>query len=526
MTHRMFSRNAELVARVPIRKMIDAVRAEPAMPIWWGRNQSGMQAPSAARRRRARARAKRSGVTRSTTRCAHAERLAAPDINLHKQLVNRMLEPFAWITVIITATEWANFFTQRTHEDAQPELKHIATLMLAAYRASAPRALGAGEWHTPLILADEEAVASARGALEDQRRALGARVVPVARRSRAITPRISSCTSGWSAAARTGIGRRSSTSRRRSRSRGVVRQLPRLGAVPQALRAGARVDVSRTRRRSRRSAEAAAAPAASRARLVARARRGIALFFARPRRRRRAHAARRAGRRADRATSCSRASRRAGRSGPAAARAQHRRPASCRVRRLGDRPDPGVLVAVALGRRGAHARHDAPPHAQPHGAARRVRRACWARSARRRRCRSRLISYRVGFNAGVTDERLPQWFLDYAAARSASTRCSARWSWSAVLALVDRVRVWYLVLDGALLHRRDRGRRARAADAVRHAAQDDAERRRGARRRDRARALGVPGTPVVVLASVAPQQRDERRARPGSVRRARASSAT
>ena len=88
---------------------------------------------------------------------AHAERLAQSDINLHKQLVNRILEPFAWITVIITATEWANFFTQRTHADAQPELKHLATLMLDAYRASEPRALALGEWHTPLILADEEA---------------------------------------------------------------------------------------------------------------------------------------------------------------------------------------------------------------------------------------------------------------------------------------------------------------------------------------------------------------------------------
>jgi thymidylate synthase ThyX len=67
------------------------------------------------------------------------------------------LEPFAWITVILTATEWANFFAQRTHEDAQPELKHIAELMLEAYRAARPAPLQMGEWHTPLILPDEEA---------------------------------------------------------------------------------------------------------------------------------------------------------------------------------------------------------------------------------------------------------------------------------------------------------------------------------------------------------------------------------
>ena len=137
--------------------MIDAVRAEPAMPLWWGRNQSGMQAREeldAAAQALAQAEWRRALDNALGT----AERLAGADINLHKQLVNRILEPFAWITVIVTATEWANFFTQRTHPDAQPELKHVAELMLAAYQAGAPRPLGVGDWHTPLIQPDEEAV--------------------------------------------------------------------------------------------------------------------------------------------------------------------------------------------------------------------------------------------------------------------------------------------------------------------------------------------------------------------------------
>ena len=156
LTHRVFSRNSSSSRAVPVRKMIDAVRTDPAMPVWWGRNQAGMQA-FAELSEDARALAQVEWRRALEDALAHAERLAASDINLHKQLVNRILEPFAWITVIITATEWANFFTQRTHEDAQPELKHLATLMLEAYRGSEPRALAAGEWHTPLILADEEA---------------------------------------------------------------------------------------------------------------------------------------------------------------------------------------------------------------------------------------------------------------------------------------------------------------------------------------------------------------------------------
>lgn len=153
------SRNAASSRAIPIKKMIDAVRREPAMPLWWGRNQSGMQAheeldPAA------QALAEAEWRRALDDALAHAERLTAGDINLHKQLVNRILEPFAWITVIITATEWANFFTQRTHADAQPELKHAAELMLASYRASEPRSLGIGDWHTPLIQPDEAAAFS------------------------------------------------------------------------------------------------------------------------------------------------------------------------------------------------------------------------------------------------------------------------------------------------------------------------------------------------------------------------------
>lgn len=155
LTHRNFSRNSSSSRAVPIRKMIDGVRSDPAMPVWWGRNQSGMQARQEIDEP-TRALAEAEWQLALDDALRHAERLASSDINLHKQLVNRILEPFAWITVIITATEWANFFTQRTHEDAQPELKHIADLMLERYRDSSPRPLGLGEWHTPLILPDEE----------------------------------------------------------------------------------------------------------------------------------------------------------------------------------------------------------------------------------------------------------------------------------------------------------------------------------------------------------------------------------
>ncbi|MBV9439964.1 MAG: FAD-dependent thymidylate synthase [Candidatus Eremiobacteraeota bacterium] len=154
MTHRVFSRNAASSRSVPVRRMIDAVRADPAMPVWWGRNQSGMQA-RAEIDDAARAVAEAEWRAALADALAHAERLVAADVNLHKQLVNRLLEPFAWITVILTATEWTNFFAQRAHEDAQPELQHVATLMRDARDASSPEPVELGEWHTPLLADDE-----------------------------------------------------------------------------------------------------------------------------------------------------------------------------------------------------------------------------------------------------------------------------------------------------------------------------------------------------------------------------------
>lgn len=159
-THRAFSRNAASSRAIPIKKVIAAVRDDPAMPIFWGKNQSGMAAREeidTAARDRARVEWRRA----LDNALDSAQRLASAEIDLHKQLVNRILEPFAWITVIVSATEWANFFTQRCHPDAQPEIHHLAGLMLNAYRASTPREIGLGGWHMPLILPDERTLDSA-----------------------------------------------------------------------------------------------------------------------------------------------------------------------------------------------------------------------------------------------------------------------------------------------------------------------------------------------------------------------------
>jgi hypothetical protein len=73
------------------------------------------------------------------------------DMGLHKQIVNRVLEPFQLIKTIVTATEFNNWFWLRDHADAQPEIKDLAKKMHDEYAASIPVSLFEGEWHVPYV---------------------------------------------------------------------------------------------------------------------------------------------------------------------------------------------------------------------------------------------------------------------------------------------------------------------------------------------------------------------------------------
>lgn len=77
--------------------------------------------------------------------------------NVHKQIANRLLEPFMWHTVVVTATEWDNFWHLRCHKDAQPEIRKAAEAMKAAYDQSQPVEREMGDWHLPYLnLADRD----------------------------------------------------------------------------------------------------------------------------------------------------------------------------------------------------------------------------------------------------------------------------------------------------------------------------------------------------------------------------------
>jgi thymidylate synthase ThyX len=147
-THRMFSRNASSSRAIPTTKLIQQLRDDPVEPVEWGRNQAGMQARDVLPAAEAAAAAAVWHEARESA-LRHAEQLRA--IGVHKQIVNRVLEPWMWASVIVSATTYENFFTLRCHPDAQPEIKRLADLMRDAYRASTPTPKAAGEWHLPFI---------------------------------------------------------------------------------------------------------------------------------------------------------------------------------------------------------------------------------------------------------------------------------------------------------------------------------------------------------------------------------------
>ena len=192
MTHRMFSRNSASSRAIPFKKMVEMVEEDPFIPIVWQKDHKGMQGGEyvtdenkieeyVATWLYARDKAIQCAKTLNSNK--------GNDIPVTKQLCNRLLEPFMWHTVLVTATEYDNFFELRcpkyifgintdkpkiwkskrdaikyfpeweTHNDlfwntmnysqADIHIQAIAEMMWDAYNESTPKKLEAGEWHIP-----------------------------------------------------------------------------------------------------------------------------------------------------------------------------------------------------------------------------------------------------------------------------------------------------------------------------------------------------------------------------------------
>lgn len=145
-THRTFSRNTASSRAIPVEKMIKMAQENPAMPVFWGKNQSGMQSNVELVGEEL-IRAKAAWLMARDSAVESAKELMA--CGMHKQYANRTIENFLYVKSILTGTDFENFLSLRAHEDTQPEFQDLAYKMLDLYQSNVPNKLKEDEWHIP-----------------------------------------------------------------------------------------------------------------------------------------------------------------------------------------------------------------------------------------------------------------------------------------------------------------------------------------------------------------------------------------
>lgn len=162
MTHRLFSRNASSSRAIPVEKLIQSAIDEPAIPLHWGKNQKGMQADGE-HDAHVEVEAAQDSLNGEPWVMGRQEAwLSARDdavewarrftqAGYHKQIVNRLLEPFTHITVVCTSTNWSNFLHLRDHPDAEPHMQMLARAVREALDGAEVQKLKPGEWHLPFV---------------------------------------------------------------------------------------------------------------------------------------------------------------------------------------------------------------------------------------------------------------------------------------------------------------------------------------------------------------------------------------
>lgn len=148
LTHRMFSRNCASSRAIPVKTMLELIEANPAMPVHWGKNQPGMQASEELDEN---SKESAKGLWLQAMKEATSIARVMNGISAHKQVVNRLTETFQHMKVVVTATEYNNWFWLRAHTDADPTIAELAYKMKEEYEKSTPLKLQYGEWHLPYV---------------------------------------------------------------------------------------------------------------------------------------------------------------------------------------------------------------------------------------------------------------------------------------------------------------------------------------------------------------------------------------
>jgi hypothetical protein len=164
MTHRVFSRNARSSRAVPVATMLKEIRETPFVPWHWGKNQKGMQASEECNAmvdlgdtmfRDIGDPLVNESAWKLAAKSAADFAEAFSDAGYHKQIANRLIEPFSFIDTLITSTSWANFRHLREHKDAEPHFQDLAKMIGKAIDEADYQTLEPGAWHLPYVTPHE-----------------------------------------------------------------------------------------------------------------------------------------------------------------------------------------------------------------------------------------------------------------------------------------------------------------------------------------------------------------------------------
>lgn len=159
LTHRVFSKNSASSRAIPVQKMIQSILDDPFVPLIWGKNQKGMQHSEECNEKVRGLDGLYIDREDAWLELMHRAIYVAQNFSeagYHKQIVNRLLEPFMHITVLISSTEWDNFYKLRDHKDAEPHIQILAQVIRKAFDGYLATELKPGQWHLPFVRITDE----------------------------------------------------------------------------------------------------------------------------------------------------------------------------------------------------------------------------------------------------------------------------------------------------------------------------------------------------------------------------------
>lgn len=155
-THRILAKSAMSSRAVPIARVLEQVEYDPYVPRRFGANKPGMQ-PSHVLEGEEHDLAVRGWRHAAQSAVEQARELA--DRGVHKEHVNRIVEPYMWTRCVITGMSWSNFIALRTSPKAGDDpalagamydMQDVADAMEAALRSAVPVE---GPYHLPYVQA-------------------------------------------------------------------------------------------------------------------------------------------------------------------------------------------------------------------------------------------------------------------------------------------------------------------------------------------------------------------------------------